>query len=246
MRRRLFLLVALLLSLHGCGGGVGAEGKSEAELWVTRDRGSIVLLTAAVPAGLTVLQALEREADVDTRYGGRFVQAIEGVEGSLAAQRDWFYFVNGIEADLGAAEVTLHAGDVVWWDFRSWKDTPEGQIAVVGAFPEPFLHGWAGKRRPFEVRAPSALAEEARALGAVVGADDVDGEPNVFVLEVDESDEGATLTASRGASSGSPVTFTLAGSPNGVRAAARALAKDPAIVRYRFEARFDEEGRVVG
>jgi hypothetical protein len=68
----------------------------------------------------------------------------------------------------------------------------------------------------------------------------------VFVLEVDESDEGATLTASRGASSGSPVTFTLAGSPNGVRAAARALAKDPAIVRYRFEARFDEEGRVVG
>jgi len=42
------------------------------------------------------------------------------------------------------------------------------------------------------------------------------------------------------------VTFTLAGSPDAVRAAAGALARDPAIVRYRYEARFDEEGRVLG
>jgi len=241
---RLVLFVALLLSVAGCDGGGGADGT--AELWVTRDRGSEVLLTATVPAGLTVLQALEREADVDTRYGGRFVQTIEGVEGSLSARQDWFYFVNGIEADVGAAEVTLHAGDVAWWDFRSWKDTPEAQIAVVGAFPEPFLHGWAGKRRPAEVRAPSAFAQEVLELEAVLDAEGVGGEPNLFVLAVDRSEEGAMLTASQGASSASPVTFTLAGSPDAVRAAARALASDPSIVRYRYEARFDEEGRVVG
>src|SRR3990172_8970930 len=152
MGRRLLLLVTLVLVLAGCGGGGGVEG--EAELWVTRDRGSEVLLTATVPAGLTVLEALEQEADVKTRYGGGFVQAIEGVEGSLAAQRDWFYFVNGIEPDVGAAEVTLRPGDVAWWDFRSWEGEAEQQRAVVGAFPDPFLHGWAGTRPSAAVWAP--------------------------------------------------------------------------------------------
>ena len=43
------------------------------------------MLTTSVPAGRAVLQALDREADIETRYGGRFVQAIDGVEGSSAS-----------------------------------------------------------------------------------------------------------------------------------------------------------------
>jgi hypothetical protein len=74
------------------------------------------------------------------------VQAIDSVQGSLGAQRDWFYFVNGYEADRGAAEYRLHPGDVEWWDYRSWKNAAHVPV-VVGAFPEPFLHGYDGKRR---------------------------------------------------------------------------------------------------
>lgn len=247
MRRRLALFAGLFC-LAACGGSSSADrvgAEEAAELWVTRDRGSEVLLTATVPSDLTVLQALERAADVETRYGGRFVQAIEGVEGSLAAQTDWFYFVNGIEADVGAAEVTLHPGDVAWWDFRSWEGASESQLAVVGAFPEPFRHGWAGKPRPVEIRAPPDLAEEARGLEEVLGPGGPSGEPNVFALVVDGSATGATLSARRGPANDSPVTFTLAGSQEAVRAAARALARDPAIVRFRYEARFDDAGRLV-
>ena len=47
-----------------------------------------------------------------TRYGGRYLQSIDGVSGSLTQQRDWFYFVNGVEGGRSAAEVTLHPGDV--------------------------------------------------------------------------------------------------------------------------------------
>jgi hypothetical protein len=130
--------------VSGCGASVG---HGQATLWVTRDRGAHVLLVAKVPAGLTAMQALVRKAEVKTRYGGRFVQAIDGVEGSLTGQRDWFYFVNGYEADRGAAEYRLHPGDVEWWDYRAWRGAGRAPV-VVGAFPEPFLHGYGGKRRP--------------------------------------------------------------------------------------------------
>ena len=177
------------------------------------------MLTAEVPAGLTVLQALDQVADIETRYGGRFVQAIEGIEGSLAGRRDWFYFLNGIEPDVGAAEVRLRAGDVAWWDFRSWSGEMQ-QPVVVGAFPEPFRHGWDGRTRPLEVVAPPELAGEAAALEASLAATGT-GSPNRFELVVEDGAEGAELSGTRGAETGAPVTFTLQGSLEAVRAAAR-------------------------
>ena len=60
-------------------------------------------------------------------YGGRFVQAIEGIAGSLSKREDWFYFVNGLEADRGAVEYRLRPGDVEWWDYRHWSDPAEKQ-----------------------------------------------------------------------------------------------------------------------
>ena len=100
------LVLVLAFAVTGCGGG---REHGTATLWVTRDRGAQVLYTGTVPAGLTAMQALERVRKVSTRYGGRFVQSIDGVEGSATQQRDWFYFVDGIEGDRSAAEVTLQA-----------------------------------------------------------------------------------------------------------------------------------------
>jgi hypothetical protein len=223
------LLVALLL-LVACSGGGGEEGS--ATLWVTRD-GVQVLHEAEVPAGVTVLQALEREADVETRYGGRFVQAIDSVEGSLSAGRDWFYFVNGYEADRGAAEYRVRRGDVVWWDFRAWRGRNEQPI-VVGSFPEPFLHGYGGRTRPAAVRyADSSQAEHARALAKVVGAGSVapasspvPSDANVLRLTADAARFEARLRAGGGA--GAPVEFVLSG------ADAARLARNPALVRFRY------------
>jgi hypothetical protein len=113
------------------------------------------VLLARVPAGLTALQALERKADVDTSYGGRFVDAIEGIRSR--PQHDWFYYVNGIAPSRGAGEYRLHRGDVEWWDFTSWK-RPNEFPAVVGAFPEPFLHGFGGRVPPAVVVGRGASA----------------------------------------------------------------------------------------
>ena len=94
---------------------------------------------------------------------------MNGIEGSLSAQRDWFWFVNGYEGDRSAASYRLHDGDVAWLDYRGWQREGEARV-VVGAFPEPFLHGYGGKTRPVAVRYDRGSEKRARKLGAELGA----------------------------------------------------------------------------
>lgn len=229
-RLRIAGLLSAVALLASCGGETGSSGT--AQLWITRDRGREVLLVREVKAGQTAMQALEREADVETRYGGRFVQSIERIEGSLGAQRDWFYFVNGIEGDRSAAEYRLRPGDVEWWDYRSWRGGGFRQRAVVGAFPEPFLHGYDGKRRPAAVRySTPGQARAARAIARLIGATSVaragvpvpDG-ANFFLLVTGPPRFTAEL---HGGATGR-VVFTFSG--DGLR-----LARTPSLYRYRYE-----------
>ena len=88
----------------------------------------------------TVMRLLQSHFDVETRFGGKFVEAIDGVEGSGGAgTRDWFYYVNGIWADRGAADWEVEPGDVIQWDNRDWSVTgahPGDRRRVPGAVPE--------------------------------------------------------------------------------------------------------------
>lgn len=218
--RRLAPLLLALGLLAGC--GEADAGKGTAQLWITRDRGSKVVLTTTVPAGISALEALRREADVETRYGGRFVQAIDGIEGDVARQQDWFWYVNGYEGDRSAADYELHAGDVLWWDHRSWSGRIR-QPVVVGAFPEPFVHGFDGRRRPAIVEGkptPTArrLADLVRGTlnGRAQGA-------NRLILV-----PGGGFQARLTGSAGDPVVFELG------RELATRLVADPSLVRYRY------------
>jgi len=212
--RRLLAWAGLLLLLAGCGGSGGEEGT--ATLWVTRDRGAEVLLAAEVPAGQTLMRALASEIDIETRYGGRYLQSVEGVAGSLEGQRDWFWFLNGYEADRSAAEYRLRDGDVAWWDFRAWQREGEARV-VVGAFPEPFVHGFAGERRPAAVRYQPSEEERAKRLAEDIGADDVAplGTPVPEGANVLEVRAGAPRFEAEllGETAGDPVRFVLAGRP---------------------------------
>jgi hypothetical protein len=211
--------VAAVALLAGCGGGAGS---GKATLWVTRDEGKQVLLVRTVPAGETAMQALDRSVKLSTRYGGRFVQSIDGLSGSIGSRHDWFYFVNGIEADRGAAEYRLHPGDVEWWDYRDWGKVGESVPVAVGAFPEPFLHGYGGKVRPAVV--VGAASSGARALARLLHAHVVASAPT----------DANVLRLVRG-----PHRFTARVLPGGgveldFSGDAAALARDPALYRYRY------------
>ena len=163
------LLVLLALTLTACGVGAGDSQDGSAGLAVTRDFGAQRLLAAGedpIPDGETVLRFLTRKVkDVETRYGGRFVNAINGVRSQTdgGARRDWFYFVNGIEADTGAAEREVHPGDRVWWDYRDWSAAMRVP-AVVGSYPEPFLHGSDGKRFPVRLDCAPDATDQCEAV----------------------------------------------------------------------------------
>ena len=213
IRRALAALVVLVL-LAGCGGAGGEEGT--ATLWVTRDRGAQLLLEAEVEAGQTLMRALDSQVDLETRYGGRYVQSIDGLAGSLEGQRDWFWFVNGYEGDRSASAYRLRDGDVAWLDYRAWEREGEARV-VVGAFPEPFLHGYEGRTRPAVVRFDGSRALATR-LARRIGADSIEplGTPvpeGANVLEVRPGADGATAELI-GQTAGDPVRLVLTGDPD--------------------------------
>src|SRR3712207_9028518 len=93
------------------------------------------------------MRLLQRNTRVKTRFGGGYVQAIEGLGGGRERGRpvDWFYYVNGVHAPKGAGATKVRPGDRIWWDRRDWGVTNRVP-AVVGSFPEPFVHGIDGER----------------------------------------------------------------------------------------------------
>lgn len=172
-RRGTAVAIALLgaaLAAAGCGFGPGG-GVGDVELTVTRDYGAVPVLHRRVgdlTESDTVMRVLERNADITTRYGGGFVQSIDGLEGGGAGGDDWFFYVNGLWAPIGAAEYKLDGGEAIWWDYRDWT-VGERVAAAVGSWPQPFLDGYEGHRHPTVVvcfETGAACAEVRRRLSA--------------------------------------------------------------------------------
>jgi hypothetical protein len=158
-------VAAIVAALAGCGFGEGKEqAGGGATLRVTRDFGHKSLGSVTIDRvreGQTVMRMLRSEFDVTTRFGGRFVQSIDGLAGKQGGQVDWFYWVNGVDADRGAAEWQVEPGDQILWDRRDWTAAMRVP-AIVGAYPEPFASGLGGKRRPVRVECEDAQARACR------------------------------------------------------------------------------------
>ncbi|HEX3509661.1 MAG TPA: DUF4430 domain-containing protein [Solirubrobacteraceae bacterium] len=160
---------ALAAALCGCGLGAGAAPRA-VSLLVTRDFGARTLRPGVAPkvAGQeTVMSLLMRNDSVQTRYSGGFVQSIDGAAGGHENGQplDWFYYVNGVESETGAAERTVRPGDHIWWDLHDWSQT-DHVPAVVGSFPEPFLNGLEGKRLPVRVECEAVASYACRTVDA--------------------------------------------------------------------------------
>ena len=106
---------------------------------------------------------------------------------------------------------------------------------VVGAFPEPFLHGWDGKVRAVAVRYAPGLRRGARSIGRLLRASSVQPlsvaappDANVFFTVSGRERFVASLRDDSSGDAGSPVQFIFAGD-------AVELARSPDRFRYRYQ-----------
>jgi hypothetical protein len=138
---------------------------AEARVIVTTDFGADTVVDATVELAdqMSAMQALQSVADVGTAYGGGFVQSIDGIGQSRSARHDWFYAVNGVLANRGAANQTLRGGDIEHWDFRDWGFR-RNVSATLGCFPAFFANGFGGLVRPTVVAYASGYQSESAAI----------------------------------------------------------------------------------
>jgi hypothetical protein len=175
-------LLCAALATAGCGLGPGAD-VGDVQLTVTREYGAVPVLHTSVEAkeSGTVMRVLEGEAEIETRYGGGFVHSIDGVaEGQRDGDPyDWFFYVDGVESPIGAADFDLAGHERIWWDYRNWGAVNHIP-AVVGSWPAPFSDGVAGKRYPVvvECEGGGGACEKVRAALARVGVKVSGGKPD--------------------------------------------------------------------
>ena len=165
----IFVLLLLATVCAGCPAPPPASGDEPAivTVVVTRDFGRELILaeTLDIEAGTNAMTALQAVAEVETKYGGGFVKAINGLSSDEANQLDWFYFINGVSLSLGAKDYALRDGDVEQWDLRDWSYR-QFVPAIIGAFPQPCLSGVKGELKPTAVVYDEPFAGEAGALAA--------------------------------------------------------------------------------
>ena len=186
------------------------------QLVVTHDFGAQQVRAWSAPqihGEETVMSLLMRNASVTTRYGGGFVQSIDGVSGGHEAGQpvDWFYYVNGVQAPKGAAATNVNPGDHVWWDRHDWSQA-ETVPAVVGSFPEPFQNGIDGKRLPVRIECASVSGGACDAVTARLEALGVPA-ARAAIAPTDEPQTLRVVVGPWKAVSGAPEAGTIAQGP---------------------------------
>ena len=133
----------------------------------TRDFGAEFIFdrTAEVVAGITAEKALGQVAELGK--AGSYVEGIDGLYGTSTEY--WFYYLNGVMANVFASGYKLQPGDMQHWDYHDYNYTMQGCNAIIGDFPEPFLHGYGGKVSPTVVAYTGNLEGEAERLKSRLG-----------------------------------------------------------------------------
>jgi len=175
------LAIILLLCVFVPGGcssqteqyGEASGGNITVRVVSTQELGQSLMFddTIQVPPGTSAMDALKMVAEVETAFGGGFIDAIDGIRsrytGGGGEKGDWFICANGILSNTGALDYTVHGFDTLHCDFHGWSFRTFIP-AIIGDFPEPFLHGYEGEVRPTVIVYENGFEDLAVEMGSVL------------------------------------------------------------------------------
>lgn len=161
----LLTIIGVLLALNTIGCRMGSESLDESvtlRVIATKDFGRELIFDrqAVIDKRLTAQGVLDKVTDFE--MDGSYIVEFEGLRGNDRVY--WLYYINGFMSNVFASGYNMRPGDRMHWDFHDWAGAHHGSSAIIGSFPEPFLHGFGGKTRPTIVVYEPAFATEAQAL----------------------------------------------------------------------------------
>ncbi len=150
--KKLFIVLVLIMSLLNAAGCQNNNNSTigRAEIIVSRNFGKEIISenNFEVPDGAVLLDIMEDNFQVETAYGGSFINSIDGLQSGFTAKKngeklDWFFYVNGILSQIGSGDYEMKPDDCIIWDYHDW-DTSLHISSIVGAFPDNFTKGYNG------------------------------------------------------------------------------------------------------
>ena len=172
----IILLILFSLLLSGCSTGNSDDEKSleTVKLIISKDYGQEILYDKDLPwrKNMTVMDLLSMsDLELDLSYGGTFINGIDGnisVNDSKNNRRtDWFFFANGIFADVGSLDYFPKGGEVILLDYHYWDSKGGATTAAIGFLPSLIEHGYSDSKKPiyfYVNEADSILLEEEKVI----------------------------------------------------------------------------------
>ncbi|KON27753.1 hypothetical protein AC481_03980 [miscellaneous Crenarchaeota group archaeon SMTZ-80] len=159
------IVIALISAYHFYPSEIQNQETISATIIITKNFGREVIQENAltIPVGSSVLDALEKVAEVEKSYGGGFVTSINNMKSDYPDEKsDWFYYVNGFFANKGASNYIITEGDSIRWDYHNWES--QSQSAILADYPKHFIKGYAGKISPTVIIYDDEFFNEANKL----------------------------------------------------------------------------------
>jgi len=166
----IFLSVITILAFVGCAKESSLEN-GHIKIVISKNFGKEQLHNdiVAVKESTNVMEIMKENYEIETAYGGSFVNAIDGLKSGFTGNKekkskiDWFYYINGILTHVGAEDYYLKSGDTVIWDYHDWSSSMY-LSSIIGAYPSNFINGYEGNILKTEILSTDGYKTERKEL----------------------------------------------------------------------------------
>ncbi len=200
--RKVSYILCLLLvffTLTACQNSSEQVSSEGVRFIITKSFGYEVIKDEVVPfnENYAVLDYLEAISEVETAYGGGFVNGIDGLKSGFTdskdkVKKDWFFYANGIFSHMGALDYYPLAGDVIQWDYHEWENSSNSNAVLTG-WPSVFISGYDGLKAETSIVYTETYKDAAEGLRKALKETGVDASITAHSLEMDLGEGGHTI-----------------------------------------------------